>query len=43
MAIGTPSRELKVWAATNRKKIIGSQRIQASTVRAAVAPALRWA
>ena len=38
---GTPSRELKACAAMKRKKIIGSQRISAATVRALALPILR--
>ena len=35
---GMPSRELNACAATKRKKIIGSQRINAATVRALALP-----
>ena len=38
---GTPSRELNACAAMKRKKIIGSQRINAATVRALALPILR--
>jgi hypothetical protein len=39
---GMPSRELKAWAAMNRKKIIGVQRMSVARVRALAVPALRW-
>ena len=38
---GTPSRELNACAAMKRKKIMGSQRINAATVRALALPTLR--